>query len=94
MAMTENAALAVPHSVTLEERSKLTVEGVSDIAGYDEQTVTAKTQLGDLTIRGDSLKILRMSVDMGELILEGHITSLTYSEPQETTGGFWSRVFR
>ena len=92
--MSDNSGITVPHSVMLEERGKLTVEGVSDIAGYDEQTVTAKTQLGDLTIRGSGLKIVRMSVDMGELILEGNISSMAYSEPQETAGGFWSRVFR
>ncbi len=92
--MTENTEINVPHSLSLEDRNKLTVEGVSDIAGYDEQTITAKTSGGDLTVRGEGLKIIRMSVDMGELAVEGHIISLTYSEPQEVGGGFWSRVFR
>ena len=92
--MAENTGMQVPHSVMLEDRNKLTVEGVSDIAGYDEQSVVAKTALGDLTIRGSGLKIIRMSVDMGELIVEGQVSSLTYFDVQEESGGFWSRVFR
>lgn len=92
--MTDNMAVQASHCVTLEDRKKLTVDGVSDIAGYDEQSITAKTAMGDLAIHGSDLKILRMSVDMGELVVEGNIISLTYSQPHEENGGFWSRVFR
>ncbi len=82
------------HCITLEDRKKLTVDGVSDIAGYDEQNITAKTEMGDLAIHGSDLKIIRMSVDMGELVVEGNIISLTYSQTREEGGSFWSRVFR
>lgn len=92
--MTDGTGINIPHSVMLEDRNKLTVEGVTDIAGYDEQTISAETVAGELTVRGSGLKIIRMSIDMGELIIEGNISSLNYSEKEEERGGFWSRVFR
>ncbi|MBR1811895.1 MAG: sporulation protein YabP [Clostridia bacterium] len=92
--MTEGMQTAVPNSIVLEDRKRLTVEGVKDIAGYDDETVTAKTDLGDLTVRGAGLKILKMSVDTGELMIEGSITELAYADLPEESGGFWSRMFR
>ena len=93
--MTENSsAIASSHSVTLEDRNRLTVEGVEDIIGYDEQSITAKTPLGEMTVHGSDLKIIRMSTDMGELVAEGNIVSVTYSDIRQESGGFWNRVFR
>ena len=86
--------ISFPHSLSLEERKNLTVSGVTDIGSYDEQTVIAETELGELTIKGEGLHIIRMSVDTGELIVEGEISSLMYSEIRDTSGGFFSRLFK
>ena len=91
--MAEEKLISFPHNLTLEERNKLTVCGVSDIGGYDEQTIVAQTEQGELTVKGENLHIIRMSVDMGELQVEGNIISMHYSEPQPS-GGFFSRLFR
>lgn len=91
--MAEEKLISFPHNLTLEERNKLTVCGVTDIGGYDEQTIVAQTEKGELTVKGENLHIIRMSVDMGELQVEGNIISMQYSETQPS-GGFFSRLFR
>ena len=91
--MTEEKVISFPHNLTLEDRKKLVVSGVTDIGGYDEQTIVAQTERGELTVKGEGLHIIRMSVDLGELAVEGHIISLQYSEIQQS-GGFFSRLFR
>ena len=91
--MAEDKTIAFPHNLMLEERNKLVVSGVTDIGGYDEQTIVAQTEQGELTVRGEGLHIIRMSVEMGELQVEGNIISLQYSEIQPA-GGFFSRLFR
>lgn len=91
--MADEKTIAFPHNLTLEERNKLIVSGVTDIGGYDEQTIVAQTEKGELTVKGEGLHILRMSVDMGELAVEGNIISLQYSEIEQS-GGFFSRLFR
>ncbi len=85
---------AIPNSLVLEDRNKLTVEGVREIGGYDDACVSARTDVGLLTIRGRELKIIRMSVDTGELAVEGRICELAYADAPEERDGFWSRMFR
>ena len=91
--MAEDKTITFPHNLMLEERNKLVVSGVTDLGGYDEQTIVAQTEKGELTVRGEGLHIIRMSVEMGELQVEGNIISLQYSEIQPA-GGFFSRLFR
>jgi sporulation protein YabP len=81
--------------VILEDRKLLTVSGVSDVDSFDEHTVTVFTDLGELVVRGSNLHINRLSVEVGELLLEGNVVSLTYQdEGPKNGGGFFSKVFR
>lgn len=86
----------IPHNIVLEGRRMLTVSGVSDVDSFDEETVVVFTELGELTVKGTNLHINKLSVDVGELTVEGDISALIYSESSNSGsgGGFFSRVFR
>ena len=91
----EKRTAVVPHNIVLEGRRMLTVSGVSDVDSFDEETVVIFTELGELTVRGSNLHINKLSVDVGELTVEGDISALIYSENANSgSGGFFSRVFR
>lgn len=90
----EKRVSAMPHNLVLEDRRLLTVSGVSDVDSFDEETVVVFTDLGELTIRGANLHINRLSVEVGELTVEGNIAALIYSDEAPKSGGFFSRVFR
>ena len=90
----ENNMPSMPHNLVLEDRRLLTVSGVSDVDSFDEETVIVFTDLGELTVRGKDLHINRLSVEVGELTVEGSISALIYSEEAAKSGGFFSRVFR
>lgn len=90
----EKRTSAMPHNLVLEDRRLLTVSGVSDVDSFDEETVIVFTDSGELTVRGWDLHINRLSVEMGELTVEGRIGALIYSEDVPKSGGFFSRVFR
>lgn len=92
--MAEEKALSFPHSISVDERRNITITGVTDIGGYDEQTIVAFTQLGEITVKGEGLHIIRMSVEMGELVAEGTINSINYSEMKQRDEGFFSRLFK
>ncbi|MCL2531669.1 MAG: sporulation protein YabP [Oscillospiraceae bacterium] len=87
---------AMPHNIIMEDRRLLTLSGVADVDSFDENTVVVFTDLGELTVRGSDLHINRLSVEVGELLLEGRIDSLSYQNPQQknTGGGLFGRVFR
>ena len=96
--MTDNGSLArpaVPQNIILEDRHSLTVSGVSDVDSFDEQSIVIFTALGELCVRGSDLHINRLSLEIGEILVEGEIDSLVYSEREsKQQGGFFSRVFR
>lgn len=90
-----NNLMKMPHSVVLEDRRRLTVSGVSDVDSFDEQMIVVFTELGELTVKGADLHISRLSLEMGELAVEGDIASLSYAEQsKESRDSFFSRVFR
>ena len=84
----------LPHNCILEDRKTLSVSGVNDVRSFDEQTIVAATDYGELTIRGEKLHITKLSLEIGELCIEGKISSLQYADVIEKSGSFLSRVFR
>lgn len=81
-----------PQSITLSERAKLSVSGVEEVISFDEERIVMKTVLGELTVNGSGLHVGKLSLDTGELNVEGLVTDLSYAE-REVEGGFWSRLF-
>lgn len=90
----EKRTVKLPHSLILENRKSLTITGVSDVDSFDEQAVVAYTDLGELTIRGINLHINKLSLETGELTLDGKVSSMTYTENQSGNSGFLSKLFR
>lgn len=93
--MLDDAKKAVmPNSLILQDRHTLNVSGVSDVDSFDEQTVVAYTDYGELTVRGSELHISKLNIDDGELLVEGNIASLVYTDSAPKASGFFGRVFR
>lgn len=82
-----------PNVIMLDNRSRLTVSGVNDVDSFDEKTVVAYTDYGQLTVHGSNLNISKLSTDSGELAVEGYITSLIYTDNQPNES-FFKRLFR
>jgi sporulation protein YabP len=89
----EKKAVKVPHSLILENRRSLTATGVSNVDSFDEQTIVAYTDLGQLIIKGTDLKINKLNTETGELTLDGQVSSMSYTENQ-VSGGFFSKLFK
>ena len=70
-------------NLVLENREKLTISGVIDVLSFDDQIVILETELGMLNIKGDDLRINKLSIDTQDVIIEGNIGSLTYNEKEE-----------
>lgn len=80
------------HHLTLEDRERLTVSGVEEVESFDEATIVMVTAQGVLVVRGEGLHIEKLSLDGGDLKVEGLVESLTYEADRRTRGGFLSRL--
>lgn len=90
----EKNTVSIPHCVSIEDRSKILLTGVSDVDSFDEQTVAVITSEGELAIKGSELHIGKLSTDSGEMSIEGRIDALVYSTEAPKQSGFFGRVFR
>lgn len=96
MAMAENdfpGALG-GHRITLVDRQHLTVSGVSGVERFDEDSIALSTAAGRLLVQGEGLHIEKLSLDGGDLLVEGTVDSLTYEEEEPPRGGLLGRLFR
>lgn len=85
---------AAAHRLQLEGREKLTVAGVEDVERFDDQCIVLRTGAGVLVVSGDGLHIGKLSLDGGELHVDGRIDALTYEDaPEVRGGGLFSRLF-
>lgn len=82
----------LPHKLTLDQRKKLTLWGVTEVVSFDEESVVLKTCMGTLLIQGQQLQLKALTLDGGQVAVEGHIGALTYEESREN-GGWLSRLF-
>ncbi len=81
------------HHLILEDRERLTVSGVEEVESFDENAIVMVTAQGVLIIRGAGLHIEKLSLDGGDLKVEGTVESLVYEEDRRSRGGFFSRLF-
>ena len=81
----------VVQNIVLENREKLNITGVLDVLSFDDQIVILETELGLLTIKGENIRINKLSLDTSEVTVEGEISQL---DTIEKSGGFLSKIFK
>ena len=84
---------AAGHRLELVGRERLTVSGVEDVERFDENGIVMSTSAGVLVVTGEDLHIGRLSLDGGELHVDGRIDSVAYEEGGREQGGFFRRLF-
>lgn len=89
--MSENT-MKKPHILTLDNRKLLTLSGVEDVSGFDEQTINVKLSDATLVVKGTGLHISKLSLESGDVVIDGLITSLQYLGA--SSGSLRSRLFR
>ncbi len=82
----------LPHKLSLEERKKLTVTGVTEVVSFDEETVVLRTALGTLVVQGQGLQLKQLTLEGGNVAVEGQISSLIYEQTRQA-GNLLSRLF-
>ncbi|MBQ4581705.1 MAG: YabP/YqfC family sporulation protein [Oscillospiraceae bacterium] len=84
---------AADHRLELLGREHLTVSGVEDVERFDENCIVMATCVGTLVVTGEDLHIGKLSLDGGELHVDGHIDAVNYEEQAVRHSGLLSRLF-
>lgn len=75
-----NSVNRKPHKLLLSNRRTCNISGVNDVLSFDVNEILLETEQGMLMIKGNELHVSRLSLDKGEVDVDGRIDSFTYSE--------------
>ena len=89
----ERSRPELEHHIILEQREQLVVSGVEEVERFDETTIVLTTSMGILEVQGEGLHIEKLSLDGGDLKVEGQVNALLYENEAPERGGLFSRLF-
>lgn len=85
----------IMQNVILENRKKLTLTGIRDVLSFDDEIVVVESELGLLHIKGSDLRVNKISVETGDVVVDGTIRAIEYSDkdigPKQ---GLMSKIFK
>ena len=76
---TEQKKTMPEHLITMNNRCETSITGVTEVGGFSDTQVELKTCMGGLIIKGKGLTISKLSTDLGELRVNGEISSIQYT---------------
>ena len=95
MQQSEMMQTNIIQNVILENRKKLTMTGIKDVLSFDDEVVVVDSELGLINIKGTDLRVNKISTESGDVIVEGTIRTIEYSDKDlSTRQGFMSRIFK
>ena len=92
----EKVRVKRPHRLNMEDRKRIDFTGITDVVSFDPVKVVLESDYGHITIKGEGLHVNRLSVEKGELDLDGRVDSVCYSEAgmKNKQDSFMSRLLR
>lgn len=92
----ESVITSLNHSITLTERKNLIITGVKKIENFDEEEFFMETTMGNLTIKGEELEIIKLDTYQGNVSIKGKVDSLVYTEngKHEKESGLFNKLFK
>lgn len=78
--MEETRRVRHPHTVHMEDRKKAEFTGITDVISFEPVKVMLESDYGVIVIKGDALHVNKLSVEKGELDVDGRIDSIVYSQ--------------
>lgn len=85
------------HKMSINNRKDCSISGVVDVLSFDVNEILLETEQGMLMIRGSALHVTRLTLEKGEIEIDGKIDSLTYSEHGPHSHGensFLAKLFK
>lgn len=83
-------------SLILENRKKLTINGVIEVINFNENQILLNTDVGTMIVKGRELKMNKLDVQNGDVIITGQVDSFVYTsdKSKDKKDSIISRLFR
>lgn len=83
-------------NIILENRKKMNLTGVEEVISFDDEKILLNTKLGALTIKGQNLKMNKLDVQNGDVMINGEIYYIVYSgkEIKKAKESIFAKLFK
>ena len=81
-------------NIIIENRKRFTASGVKDVESFLPEKIVLITDDANLTVTGSGMKVKKLSVENGDVIIEGEINGCTYSKGRTEKESFLKRVLK
>lgn len=68
------------HYIRIDNKEKIIISQVEDVDTFDENTLWANLKDGSIEISGEGLKVEKLDLNEGVLLLVGKVESVIYTE--------------
>ena len=95
--MEERTGTGSGHKIMISNRKSGVLNGVIDVLSFDVGEILLETEMGMLMIKGNDLHVNRLTLEKGEIDIEGKIDSFTYSDVKSSAKqgeSFLGRLFK
>ena len=82
------------NNIIIENRIRTNISGVTDVVSFSENEVFLDTNQGGLVLSGENFRINKLSVEIGEVIIEGKLNSFVYDTLKGPKESLWSKMFK
>lgn len=89
----EQARTQTSHRLTMQDRAKVELTGVTEVISFDNEEIILETVEGGLRFGGEELHVKRLTLERGEIAIEGRIREIAYQETGKDKS-FFGRLFR
>lgn len=82
------------HNITISERKNIIITGVKKIDSFDNEEFLMETTMGNITIKGKELEIVKLDTYQGSVSIKGVVNSLSYMDTNKKEEGMFSKLFK
>ena len=90
----ESVITSLNHSITINERKNIIITGVKKIESFDEEEFLMETTMGNLTLKGKQLEIIKLDTIDGNVSIKGKINSFSYNEVSQKENSLLVKLFK
>ncbi len=92
----DSVLTSLNHSITINERKNIIITGVKKIDNFDENEFFMETSMGNLTLKGEGLEIIKLDTYQGNVSIKGKVDSIAYTDDgsKEKDSGIFSKLFK
>lgn len=83
-------------NLMLENRNKLNISGIIEVINFNENQILLNTNVGTMIVRGQELKMNKLDVQNGDVVITGKVDSFVYTSDKSKAkkDSIVSRLFR